>query len=189
MKDYLFKSIEDDICLNLLFLKNVQEIKMTVISPTGAVTEVVGASKQVEAKDDELKMVTIVDTLAGKELQSFYSYGLTLDESSEFIHDKDKRAVLELASKLKVLPSITVAGCIPRDKSETIPDNYHGRMSVLLPLPATNATKTGLPVIVNGFFALSENRRVVKFEADDDHSDEVVPFVYHFLTISPFFLS
>ena len=151
---------------------------MTVISASGTVTDVVGATKKVETLERGLKKTTIEDTIACQELKSFYSYDLTLDESSDCISDQKKKTILELARKLKVLTSITVAGCVPvDDNSETIPDNYHGRMSVLLPLPATNATKTGLPVIVNGFFALSENRRVVKFEAEDDQSDEVKLFM------------
>ena len=54
-----------------------------------------------------------------------------------------------------------------------IPDKYKDRVSVLLPLPVVPGTKTTFPVIVNAFFAVSENRRSIKFEAEDDHSDEV----------------
>ena len=36
-------------------------------------------------------------------------------------------------------------------------------------------TNTTLPVVVNGFFALSESRRDLKLETRDDHSEEVRP--------------
>ena len=44
---------------------------------------------------------------------------------------------------------------------------------VMLPLPISPNTVTGLPVIINAFFALSENRRELKWKTSDDQSDQV----------------
>ena len=96
-------------------------------------------------------------------------------------HLGDSSQIIEMAKKLKVLPTITVAGYISREKSGdqdeedkvTIPECFKERMSVMLPLPILPGTRTTFPVVVNGFFALSEDRRAVKFETEDDQSDQV----------------
>ena len=86
---------------------------------------------------------------------------------------QEEEHLLELSRKLKAQPIVSVAGYIPDSALETDAARYRGRMSVLLPLPDLPGTRTGLPVVVNGFFALSEDRRAVKYETSDDTSDQV----------------
>ena len=93
------------------------------------------------------------------------------DESEE------EEILLELSRKLKAQPIISVAGYIPDPVTEDDSAKYSGRMSVLLPLPDLPGTRTGLPVVVNGFFALSEDRRAVKYQTSDDSSDQVQLFL------------
>ena len=85
-----------------------------------------------------------------------------------------------MADKLKVKPEVTIAGYKrkcgqenyfpPRKNKKDEKTSHTGRVSVMLPLPDSTSTNTGLPVIVNGFFALSDNRRELKWKASDDHS-------------------
>ena len=58
------------------------------------------------------------------------------------------------ASILKVKAEIRVAACL----SDTNGEVFRDRVSVMLPLPILPSTKSGLPVLVNGFFALGESR-------------------------------
>ena len=60
----------------------------------------------------------------------------------------------EMASILKVKAEVTVAVCLSDSSGEL----FHDRVSVMLPLPVLPSTKSGLPVMVNGFFALGESR-------------------------------
>ena len=60
----------------------------------------------------------------------------------------------EMARNLKVKAEVSVAACLSDSKGEVFRD----RVSVMLPLPILPSTKSGLPVLVNGFFALGESR-------------------------------
>lgn len=76
------------------------------------------------------------------------------DVSSEFeslAKDKD----------LSYLPLVGVAMPIP-ERSETQTPDIKGHVFCFLPLPVQKTSLTGLPVHVNGFFALSQNRRYIK---------------------------
>ena len=190
MKNNLFKSFEEEVSLNMLFLKNVKEIRMTIIREDESVECIASAIRSCKSVADHLEEVTVTNLLTEKRLASFYYCSLTLTNSSA-VTDSE-RQLLELSEKLKVLPTVTVAGYKTHDDDELsdeessndsedgeyfddhlIPDKYKDRVSVLLPLPVVPGTKTTFPVIVNAFFAVSENRRSIKFEAEDDHSDEV----------------
>ena len=173
MKDNLFNSIAEDLSLNALFLKNIAEISLTVITEDGRVESLAGARRHVERAAPNLDKITVTD-ITGGTLAAFYSTTLTLlhaDEESET--NDDERRLLELSKKLKVQPVVSVAGYIADPALEDDSSRFEGRMSVLLPLPDLPGTKTGLPVVVNGFFALSEDRRAVKYQTTDDSSDQV----------------
>ena len=86
----------------------------------------------------------------------------------------------ELTSEasLSFLPWVGVALPIPSERDSTDVDidvNVTGKpvghLFCFLPLPAEGKSLTGLPVHVNGFFALSQNRRHLKWpSADQDGS-------------------
>ena len=212
----MFKSIEEDISLIMLFLKNIQNINIQILNKEGDVENVASVSRTTEEMQDGLQKVSISSLETGNTLDSFYTCKLSLSEDygiedvreedfeptlkakrslekrptlkakrrllkGDKFHLGDSSQIIEMAKKLKVLPTITVAGYISREKSGdqdeedkvTIPECFKERMSVMLPLPILPGTRTTFPVVVNGFFALSEDRRAVKFETEDDQSDQV----------------
>ena len=216
MRGRLFKSIEEDISLIMLFLKNIQNINIQILNKEGDVENVASVSRTTEEMQDGLQKVSISSLDTGNTLASFYTCKLSLSEDygiedvreedfeptlkakrslekrptlkakrrlikGDKFHLGDSSQIIEMAKKLKVLPTITVAGYISREKSGdrdeedkvTIPECFKERMSVMLPLPILPGTRTTFPVVVNGFFALSEDRRAVKFETEDDQSDQV----------------
>ena len=62
---------------------------------------------------------------------------------------------------LSYLPSVGVAMPLPTSSKLQTPD-VQGHVFCSLPLPVQKTSLTGLPVHVNGFFALSQNRRYIK---------------------------
>ena len=75
--------------------------------------------------------------------------------------------------ELSYLPSVGVAMAIPNGVNSTTP-NISGHVFCALPLPFQTKSITGLPVHVNGFFALSQNRRHIKLpNADQEERGEL----------------
>ena len=66
----------------------------------------------------------------------------------------ERMRLQEMARNLKVKAEVSVAACLSDSKGELFRD----RVSVMLPLPILPSTKSGLPVLVNGLFALGESR-------------------------------
>ena len=63
--------------------------------------------------------------------------------------------------ELSYLPLVGVAMALPnRPRNQTL--DIKGHVFCALPLPVQKTSLTGLPVHVNGFFALSQNRRYIK---------------------------
>ena len=62
---------------------------------------------------------------------------------------------------LSYLPSVGVAMALPTGPKLQTPD-IQGHVFCVLPLPVQKTSLTGLPVHLNGFFALSQNRRHIK---------------------------
>ncbi|XP_067047063.1 sacsin-like [Acropora muricata] len=62
---------------------------------------------------------------------------------------------------LSYLPSVGIAMPLPTGPKLQSPD-VQGHVFCSLPLPVQKTSLTGLPVHVNGFFALSQNRRYIK---------------------------
>lgn len=92
------------------------------------------------------------------------------DVSSEFrklITDKE----------LSYLPTVGVAMALPTGPKQPTPD-IQGHVFCFLPLPVQKTTLTGLPVHVNGFFALSQNRHYVKMpdahQVDEERAGRVL---------------
>ena len=62
---------------------------------------------------------------------------------------------------LSYLPMVGVAMALPTGPRLQTPD-IKGHVFCFLPLPVQQTSLTGLPVHVNGFFALNQNRRYIK---------------------------
>ena len=73
--------------------------------------------------------------------------------------------------ELSYLPSVGVAMAIPSESTSGTP-NIRGHVFCALPLPVQKKSLTGLPVHVNGFFSLSQNRRHIKTPNADQEVQE-----------------
>ena len=63
---------------------------------------------------------------------------------------------------LSYLPKVGVAMALPSSPQDSVPE-IQGHVFCVLPLPVQKTSLTGLPVHVNGFFALTQNRGQIKF--------------------------
>ena len=73
--------------------------------------------------------------------------------------------------ELNYLPTVGVAMALPTGPKLQTPD-IKGHVFCFLPLPVQTRSLTGLPVHVNGFFALSQNRRYIKSPNADQGDQE-----------------
>ena len=156
----------------LLFLNNVKKIQIQVISENGSV-QLAKVQRTLKDFSDGLKKIQITDDL---KTEVFITSEVSEDLPEP---DQDEGSELsQLSDKLKVRSQVMVAAPVLETGTARLPDNLQGRVAVMLPLPKSQTTNTNLPVVVNGFFALGENRRVLKLETSDDHSDEVRAALY-----------
>uniref|UniRef100_A0AAV2K058 Sacsin/Nov domain-containing protein n=1 Tax=Knipowitschia caucasica TaxID=637954 RepID=A0AAV2K058_KNICA len=73
----------------------------------------------------------------------------------------------DLAEKLKFVPRVDLAfPCTDHI------DCSRSRLCCFLPLPNNDSNKTGLPVYVNAYFGLTDNRRHIKWQEEDQMNDE-----------------
>lgn len=182
----LFESFMADAHLVLLFLQYLESIELYVrdVSDTEA-----RKTFQVRITDDSLQLVQekrrefrsqittgqlmpqpvtvtypiTIETVAydqgmesGTQRHSFlvtnyFCGGKVSSEFESLAKDKD----------LSYLPLVGVAMPVP-ERSENQTPNIKGHVFCFLPLPLQKTSLTGLPVHVNGFFALSQNRRYIK---------------------------
>ncbi|XP_026074198.1 sacsin-like [Carassius auratus] len=100
-----------------------------------------------------------------------------------------------LAKKLSFYPQVDAAYRLDEDRSLC-----NGRLSCFLPLPNNEPNKTGLPIHINACFGLTDNRRYIKWQEEDQKNDEsavwnelltkdVLPHVYLMMILDAIQLS
>ena len=134
--------MERDITTSLLFLKRVNRIRIEEKKDNKETILRCGARREQDGGN-----VLIVDN-QGRETRF-----LVETTSADMLLPGPGREIKEMASSLKVPAEVSVAACLSDTKGEVFRD----RVSVMLPLPISQS-KSGLPVLVNGFFALGESR-------------------------------
>lgn len=82
---------------------------------------------------------------------NYYCGGEVSSKFRELMTDKE----------LSYLPTVGVAMALPTGPKQLTPD-IQGHVFCSLPLPVQKKSLTGLPVHINGFFALSQNRHHIK---------------------------
>ena len=167
----LFDSFIADADLSLLFLKNVTSVSLIHIDVHGTVNTRLEVKSSVptdgflESEDESIvegstrfKLISL-----NSEVHRETKWLLTTCTMKEGnVENLDT-----LAKKLSFFPQVDLA--FPcgekRDCSES-------RLSCFLPLPNNESNKTGLPVYVNACFGLTDNRRHIKWQEEDQKHDE-----------------
>lgn len=167
----LFDSFIADADLSLLFLKNVTSVSLIHINIHGTVntrlevkssvlTDVVLESENELIIESSTRFKTITLSSGKNKETKWLVTTCTMKEGN--VENLDS-----LAKKLSFFPQVDLA--FPcgekRDCSES-------RLSCFLPLPNNESNKTGLPVYVNACFGLTDNRRQIKWQEEDQKHDE-----------------
>lgn len=190
----LFASFIADAHLVLLFLRNLEKIELYIREKWNSQPRIIFHAKiteeslelvrrkrkefqtQIEQGKHMQEPVAVTypitietQTVHGKENHSFLttSYCCGVDVSSDFeklLTDKE----------LSYLPSVGVAMSLS-SRSDMQAPPLEGHVFCALPLPVQMKSMTGLPVHVNGFFALNQNRHYIKTpNADEDERDKLM---------------
>ena len=196
--DTLFESFEADAHLVLLFLQHLESIELYVREESESDPERVF---QVRIADQSLKVVrakrkeflakikpgkvmtesvtvtypvTIetvkIDSLFDVETVEQHSFLVTNYFCGGEVSMRFKRLMGD--KELNYLPTVGVAMALPTGPKLQTPD-IKGHVFCFLPLPLQKKSLTGLPVHVNGFFALSQNRRYIKSPNADQEVREL----------------
>ena len=183
MVNTLFDSFKNEASAILLFLKNVDSISLyerekgkaeIVHLYTARISE--KSNTEVRKKRQELiQDITVHWNFTIK--TTFYQFEIEKDcpgkrseKSKWFVANQvgtREKKLIELAQSLKLLPWIGVAFPV-----ETIDMTCLGRIFCFLPLPFDGDGRTGLPVQVNGYFGLTDNRRALKWPGPDCQNDD-----------------
>ena len=190
--DTLFESFEADAHLVLLFLQHLESIELYVREESESDPErifqvrIANQSLQiVRAKRKEFlvkikpgkvmtESITVtypvtIETVKFDSPVNQHSFLVTNYFCGGEVSLRFKRLMLD--RELNYLPTVGVAMALPTGpKLET--SDIKGHVFCFLPLPVQRRSLTGLPVHVNGFFALSQNRRYIKSPNADQEDRE-----------------
>lgn len=171
----LFDSFIPDADISVLFLRSVSSISLLHIDPNGVVTNrlYVSASSPsslLQESEDSRK-----NCLQGKSSFKTVSCNSSCQEKTTTKWLVTACRLLEgrvpeidkLACKLSFYPQVDVA--FQCDEDQTCGG---GRLSCFLPLPNNETNRTGLPIHINACFGLTDNRRYIKWQEEDQKNDE-----------------
>ncbi|XP_069056702.1 sacsin-like [Pleurodeles waltl] len=189
----LFNCFSKDASISLLFLRNVSQVSLKSISCDGTVKHLLTVSVTKSDNgtfenipNDSTKLLTSIhvkytslkgSSMADEVCKWFVITGTIKDGCFQDLED--------LAKKLSNIPTISIAYCLDNESSSCC----SGRLSCFLPLPDREENRTGLPVIINASFDLTDDRRSIKWvEVDQQHDEaaqwnrllveQILPLVY-----------
>ena len=181
MVNTLFDSFKNEASAILLFLKNVDSISLYERKDRGKIVHLYTArvsersKTEVREKRHELIQDIKVDwdfsaktTFYRLEIEKVCP-GKPPEKTEFFLANQvgtNEAELVELARNLKLLPWIGIA--FPVDINNNT--SFLGRIFCFLPLPPE--CRTGLPVQVNGYFGLTDNRRALKWPGPDCQNDD-----------------
>ncbi|XP_072127761.1 sacsin-like [Mobula birostris] len=183
----LFDSFRADEDMNLLFLRNIASVSIKHIDTNGNVKVL---SKIATLQPEHFPSFNWNLNVQNQELFCKVKTSTCIRAISQyFVNEKHHNHWLitncigiagewgkldDLAERLSYTPCVGLAFPLNKvESSETSAEtDFEGRLSFFLPLPNNEANRTGLPVHVNAFFGLSDNRRHIKWIESDQKYDE-----------------
>ncbi|XP_058248384.1 sacsin-like isoform X2 [Hemibagrus wyckioides] len=171
----LFDSFIPDADISVLFLRSVISISLWHIDSNGRVTirmnvSASSPSSPLQESDDfrrnclqsrtSFKTVSCSSPCEEKTTTKWLVRACRLTEGC--VPEIDA-----LAGKLSFYPQVDIAFQCDEDRA-----CGSGRLSCFLPLPNNETNMTGLPVHINACFGLTDNRRYIKWQEEDQKNDE-----------------
>lgn len=168
----LFDSFTADADICLLFLRHVSNVTLMHIDTSGSVAERLKVCLQRLVRlDPGDPDVPLKGSTVFKDIFSASSCnGKTKTQwlvTSYSLEEGESKKIDLLAEKLSYKPQVDLAFLCD-------PENFisDGRLSCFLPLPNNEPNRTGLPVHINAYFGLTDNRRHIKWQDEDQKNDE-----------------
>lgn len=189
----LFDSFIVDADISLLFLRNVSTITLLHVDAKGVCNNKLKVSvsanpvslhdtDRCDMKEESLDRRTFFKTVSRMSpMEETRSQWLV----THCLLKQGHRPEIDfLANKLSFHPQVDLAFQLDEERSLC-----NGRLSCFLPLPNNESNKTWLPVHINACFGLTDNRRYIKWQEEDQKNDEaavwnellrknVLPLVY-----------
>ncbi|XP_059896915.1 sacsin [Gadus macrocephalus] len=168
----LFDSFIADAEICPLFLKSVQSVSLIHITADSCVNVML----EVTSSCSEGAVLESSDGSIIKSSTHFKDITVTSEDREETknwllttccMKEGNVQKLDSLAEKLSFLPQVDLAFPCGQNK-----DSGDSRLSCFLPLPNNESNKTGLPVYVNACFGLTDNRRHIKWQEEDQKHDE-----------------
>ncbi|KAI5106775.1 sacsin [Silurus meridionalis] len=171
----LFDSFIPDADISVLFLRSVSSISLLHIDLNGSVT--IRMKVSTSSPTSPLQQT---DDFRGNYVQgktSFKTVSCRSPDQDETttqwlvtacrLVEEYETEIDTLAHKLSLYPQVDVAFQCDEDGAGS-----SGRLSCFLPLPNNETNRTGLPVHINACFGLTDNRRYIKWQEEDQKNDE-----------------
>ncbi|KAK9969887.1 hypothetical protein ABG768_028028 [Culter alburnus] len=172
----LFDSFIADADISLLFLRNVSSITLLHIDTKGFCNNRLKVSVSLKqhqfdtdlshVKQESFDKKTCFKTVSHISHQMEETKSQWLVTTCLLKHGY-KPEIDSLASKLNFCSQADAAFRLDEDRSLC-----NGRLSCFLPLPNNESNKTGLPIHINACFGLTDNRRFIKWQEEDQKNDE-----------------
>ncbi|RXN35734.1 sacsin-like protein [Labeo rohita] len=169
----LFDSFIADADISLLFLRNVSSITLLHIDTNGLCNNRLKVfmtnhffTDVSYIKQESFDRKTCFKTVSqiSQQMEETKSQWLV---TTCLLKQGYKPEIDSLANKLSFYPQVDTAFRLDDDRSLC-----NGRLSCFLPLPNNEPNKTGLPIHINGCFGLTDNRRFIKWQEEDQKNDE-----------------
>ena len=183
MVNALFESFQNEASVILHFLKNIDCIRLYERESRGALHHIYSVKVSDDSKAEvrrKRKELTANITPDWDFTAKSAFYTLEVEEHGEGKDCKKRKwfmanqvgtnegQLIALGKELKLLPWIGMA--FPIDSNHC--GSHGGRIFCFLPLPPDADCRTGLPVHVNGYFGLTDNRRSLKWPGPDCQNDD-----------------
>ncbi|XP_056020383.1 sacsin-like isoform X2 [Ostrea edulis] len=197
----LFMSFKDEAPVSLLFLKCLESIELLREEENSLQTSDVGkfhfsvkidesTVETVRSARTEMrsKMQGLEDTLPSVSIVNKYDMSVCVTDDTHVTTTKTWKVMNlfkgenNMTSHLKKLScdsSLSYSPYVGVALDMDCPLDLQGHVFCFLPLPLTEKSLSGLPIHINGCFALSQNRRVVKWPTADQirhhaHTDKSI---------------
>uniref|UniRef100_A0ABM5EIA6 Sacsin-like n=1 Tax=Pogona vitticeps TaxID=103695 RepID=A0ABM5EIA6_9SAUR len=157
-----------DAPMSLLFLRNIQKLMLSLVGSNGTIRELLRAEVTVRPLNGSgsLESVTCTKLNMAGHIKTLTLGGTGMREATAcdwlvLSAEAKKESFPELwslADKVRSRPALSLAYCLQ--------SKCTGRLSCVLPLPATEENTTGLPLHISAPFQLTDDRRHVQWSEE-----------------------
>lgn len=171
--DRLFNSFSIEAPLCLTFLKSLERICLRKISGQNALSDILqvdlcgaGLAEAQERRREFREQLQTCKGFPDEKLTCSYNITVQTFERNQTVK-QDFRVLHLLATTSKEkrgthIPLVGIAAPMPPVRKDS-----KGQIFCFLPLPSESANNTNLPIQVNGYFLLDQNRRHVKWKTEE----------------------